>query len=97
MAFLHWLIQQLVWLVGEPIDVGQNQIDICCISAPVGLAIVSISGHAKKAMNDCKTHCFINYVNLQIFKGYIGKGTIPFTMRASNIEALDVALVLKFS
>ena len=92
------VVDSVAGMVGEPINVDQNQIDICCggtqkaISAPVGLAIVSISEDAKKAMNNRKTPIASYYANLQIFKGYMEKGTLPYTMPAGNIEALDVAL-----
>lgn len=85
-------------MVGEPIDVDKNQIDICCggtqkaVSAPVGLAMVSISEDAKKAMNERKTPIASFYANLQIFEGYMEKGILPYTMPASLIESLDVAL-----
>ena len=92
------VVDSVAGMVGEPIEVDKNQIDICCggtqkaISAPVGLAIVSVSEDAKKAMDDRKTPIASYYANLQIFKGYIEKGTLPYTMPASTIEALDVAL-----
>lgn len=92
------VVDSVAGMVGEPIDVDQNQIDICCggtqkaISAPVGLAIVSVSEDAKNAMNDRKTPIASFYTNLQIFKGYMEKGTLPYTMPAETIEALDVAL-----
>ncbi|MFY3792573.1 pyridoxal-phosphate-dependent aminotransferase family protein [Ureibacillus sp. MALMAid1270] len=92
------VVDSVAGMVGEPIDVDANRIDICCggtqkaISAPVGLAIVSISDDAKKAMDERKTPIASYYANLQIFKGYMEKGTLPYTMPASTIEALDVAL-----
>ena len=92
------VVDSVAGMVGEPIDVDQNQIDICCggtqkaISAPTGLAIVSISDDAKKAMNDRKIPIASFYANLQVFKGYMEKGILPYTMPANNIEALDVAL-----
>ncbi|VEF46675.1 class V aminotransferase [Bacillus freudenreichii] len=92
------VVDAVASMVGEPIDVDQNQIDICCggsqkaISAPTGLAIVSISEDAKKAMNDRKTPIASYYANLQIFNGYVEKGTLPYTMTANIVEALDVAL-----
>lgn len=92
------VVDSVAGMVGEPIDVDKNQIDICCggtqkaISAPVGLAIVSISDDAKKAMNDRKTPIASYYANLQIFNGYIEKGTLPYTMPANTVEALEVAL-----
>ena len=92
------MVDSVAGMAGEPIDVDQNQIDICCggtqkaISAPTGLAIVSISEDTKKAMNNRKTPIASYYANLQIFEGYYEKGILPYTMPASNIEALDVAL-----
>ncbi|MFJ8236095.1 pyridoxal-phosphate-dependent aminotransferase family protein [Ureibacillus sp. NPDC094379] len=92
------VVDSVAGMVGEPIDVDQNRIDICCggtqkaLSAPAGLAIVSISEDAKKAMNERKTPIASYYANLQIFKGYLEKGKLPYTMPAANIEALDVAL-----
>lgn len=92
------VVDSVAGMVGEPIDVDQNKIDICCggtqkaISAPAGLAIVSISEDAKKAMNERKTPIASYYANLQIYLGYLEKGKLPYTMPAANIEALDVAL-----
>ena len=92
------VVDSVAGMVGEPIAVDQNQIDICCggtqkaISAPVGLAIVSISEDAKKAMDNRKTPITSFYANLQIFKGYAEKEYLPYTMPAGDVEALDVAL-----
>lgn len=92
------VVDSVAGMVGEPIAVDQNQIDICCggtqkaISAPVGLAIVAISDDAKKAMDDRKTPIASFYANLQIFKGYAEKEYLPYTMPAGDVEALDAAL-----
>lgn len=92
------VVDSVAGMVGEPIEVDQNQIDICCggtqkaISAPVGLAIVSISEDAKKAMDERKTPIASFYANLQIFKGYVEKKYLPYTMPAESINALDIAL-----
>jgi len=92
------VVDSVAGMVGEPIDVDQNRIDICCggsqkaISAPAGLAIVSVSEDAKKAMNERKTPIASYYANLQIYLGYREKGKLPYTMPAANIEALEVAL-----
>ncbi|MFF5996656.1 alanine--glyoxylate aminotransferase family protein [Lysinibacillus sp. KU-BSD001] len=92
------VVDSVAGMVGEPIDVDQNQIDICCggtqkaISAPVGLAIVSISEHAKKAMATRQTPIASFYANLRIFEDYVEKQNLPYTMPADQIAALDVAL-----
>lgn len=92
------VVDSVAGMVGEPIAVDQNQIDICCggtqkaISAPVGLAIVSISEDAQKAMDSRTTPIASFYANLQIFKGYAEKQYLPYTVSAGDIEALDVAL-----
>ena len=68
------VVDSVAGMAGEPIDVDQNQIDICCggtqkaISAPTGLAIVTISEDTKKAMNNRKTPIASYYANLQILR-----------------------------
>lgn len=85
-------------MVGEPLQVDDYKIDICCggtqkaISAPVGLSIVSVSEEAKQAMKNRKTPIPSFYANLLIFEDYLEKGILPYTMPATQIEALDVAL-----
>lgn len=92
------VVDSVAGMVGEPIDVDKNKIDICCggtqkaISAPTGLSMVSISEDAKKAMKARKTPIASFYANLQVFEGYLEKGILPYTMPANLIEALDVAL-----
>ena len=92
------VVDSVAGMIGEPINVDQNQIDICCggtqkaISAPVGLAIVSVSEDAKKAMTNRKTPIASFYANLRIFDGYVEKQNLPYTMPADQVEALEVAL-----
>lgn len=92
------VVDSVAGMVGEPINVDANRIDICCggtqkaISAPVGLAIVSISADAQKAMDNRKTPIASFYANLQVFKGYAEKEYLPYTTSAGDIAALDAAL-----
>lgn len=92
------VVDSVAGMVGEPISVDENQIDICCggtqkaISAPVGLAIVSVSADAQKAMDDRKTPIASFYANLQVFKGYAEKEYLPYTTSAGDVAALDAAL-----
>lgn len=92
------VVDSVAGMVGEPINVDANKIDICCggtqkaISAPVGLAIVSVSADAQKAMDDRKTPIASFYANLQVFKGYAEKEYLPYTTSAGDVAALDAAL-----
>lgn len=92
------VVDSVAGMVGEPINVDENKIDICCggtqkaISAPVGLAIVSVSEDAQKAMDNRKTPIASFYANLQVFKGYAEKEYLPYTTSAGDVAALDAAL-----
>lgn len=92
------VVDSVAGMVGEPINVDQNKIDICCggtqkaISAPAGLSIVSISEDAKQAMANRQKPIASFYANLRIFDGYLEKQNLPYTMPADQIAALDVAL-----
>ena len=92
------VVDSVAGMVGEPINVDANRIDICCggtqkaISAPVGLAIVSVSEDAQKAMDNRKTPIASFYANLQVFKGYAEKEYLPYTTSAGDVAAHDAAL-----
>ena len=92
------VVDSVAGMVGEPINVDANRIDICCggtqkaISAPVGLAIVSVSVDAQKAMDNRKTPIASFYANLQVFKDYAEKEYLPYTTSAGDVAALDAAL-----
>ncbi|WP_320163311.1 alanine--glyoxylate aminotransferase family protein [uncultured Trichococcus sp.] len=92
------VVDSVAGMVGEPINVDANKIDICCggtqkaISATVGLAIVSVSEDAQKAMDNRKTPIASFYANLQVFKGYAEKEYLPYTTSAGDVAALDAAL-----
>ena len=92
------VVDSVAGMVGEPINVDANRIDICCggtqkaISAPVGLAIVSVSADAQKAMDNRKTPIASFYAKLQVFKDYAEKEYLPYTTSAGDVAALDAAL-----
>lgn len=84
-------------LGGEEIDFDKSGLDILlggsqkCISAPVGITIVTISEKAKAAIANRKTPVNSYYMN---FKNYYDFQGAPFcyTMNENLIYAMDVAL-----
>ena len=85
-------------MFGEPLDVDAGEIDIVCggsqkaLSAPPGLAFVTVSGTAKQVMAERKTPIASFYANLQAFKDYYEKKWFPYTMPISDIYGLRAAL-----
>lgn len=85
-------------MFGEPLDVTEGQLDIVCggsqkaLSAPPGLAFVTISQEAKRTMERRKTPIASFYANLMIFKDYYEKQWFPYTMPISDICGLRTAL-----
>lgn len=73
-------------------------IDILCgatqkaLSAPVGLTIVGVSSAATEAMEKRKTSIASFYCNLLVFKDYYRNKWFPYSMPASDINGLAVAL-----
>ncbi len=84
-------------MFGEKVDVDEAQIDILCggsqkaVSAPPGLAFVTISEDAKKVMAARKTPIASFYANLKIFDGYYEAKWFPYTMPISDIYGLQKA------
>ncbi|MDY2986747.1 MAG: alanine--glyoxylate aminotransferase family protein [Peptoniphilus sp.] len=89
-------------LGGEAIDFDKSGLDVLlggsqkCISAPVGITIVTISDRAKKAIDDRKTPVNSYYMN---FKNYYDFKEAPFcyTMNENLIYAMDIALEQLFN
>lgn len=89
-------------LGGEAIDFDKSGLDVLlggsqkCISAPVGITIVTISDRAKKAIDDRKTPVNSYYMN---FKNYYDFKGAPFcyTMNENLIYAMDIALEQLFN
>lgn len=85
-------------MFGEKVHVDEAQADILCggsqkaVSAPPGLAFVTISGDAKRAMAERKTPIASFYANLKVFEGYYEKKWFPYTMPISDIYGLQAAL-----
>ncbi len=85
-------------MFGEEVHVDGSQIDIVCggsqkaVSAPPGLAFVTVSADAKKAMAGRKTPIASFYANLQVFEGYYEAKWFPYTMPISDIYGLRAAL-----
>ncbi|EGY80578.1 pyridoxal-phosphate-dependent aminotransferase family protein [Peptoniphilus indolicus] len=84
-------------LGGEAIDFDESGLDVLlggsqkCLSAPVGITIVTISDRAKKVIDDRKTPVISYYMN---FKNYYDFKGAPFcyTMNENLIYAMDIAL-----
>ncbi|MEY8516417.1 alanine--glyoxylate aminotransferase family protein [Lachnospiraceae bacterium 29-84] len=85
-------------MFGEEVQVDGSQIDLLCggsqkaVSAPPGLAFVTISEDARRAMESRKTKVSSFYANLRIFDGYYEAKWFPYTMPISDIYGLRAAL-----
>lgn len=92
------LVDSVSAMFGEDVRVDDFQIDILCggsqkaVSAPPGLAFVTISQDAKDAMRTRKTPIASFYANLQAFDGYYEKKWFPYTMPISDIYGLRAAM-----
>ena len=85
-------------MFGEPLDVSNSKIDILCggsqkaLSAPPGLTMVWVSDRAFEAMQNRKTPIKAFYANLLFIKDYYENQWFPYTMPASDIMGLRVAI-----
>lgn len=85
-------------MFGEELYVDDWQIDIVCggsqkaLSAPPGLAFVSVSGDARSAMHARKTEIASFYCNLLAFETYYEDKWFPYTMPISDIYGLAEAI-----
>jgi aspartate aminotransferase-like enzyme len=92
------VIDSVAAMGGEEIRVDDWEIDIAlggsqkCISAPPGLTLLSISNDAFKAMESRKTPIASFYCNLLLWKEYYENRYFPYTMPASDINGLRVAI-----
>lgn len=83
-------------MFGEPLCV--DNIDILCggsqkvISAPPGLTLNILSDEAKNMINNRKTPIASFYANLKVFFSYYEDKWFPYTMPASDIAGLKVAI-----
>ena len=85
-------------MFGEPLDLSNSKIDILCggsqkaLSAPPGLTMVWVSDRAFEAMQNRKTPIKAFYANLLFIKDYYENQWFPYTMPASDIMGLRVAI-----
>ncbi|MGL5124327.1 MAG: pyridoxal-phosphate-dependent aminotransferase family protein [Fusobacteriaceae bacterium] len=83
---------------GVKIDVDNWQIDIALgasqkvFSAPPGLTIISVSKRAWEVMKNRKTPISSFYCNLLLWENCVKNKLFPYTIPASDIIALNVAL-----
>ncbi len=91
------LVDAVASMFGEPLDVHTG-IDIVCgasqkvLSAPPGLAFVSIHPALWAQMQQRKTPVASFYANLLLFAQYYEEKWFPYTMPASDLQGLAVAL-----
>lgn len=94
------VVDAVASMFGEEVRVDDWQIDIVCggsqkaLSAPPGLAFVSVSDAAMKAMEKRKTPIASFYCNLLTFKNYYRDKWFPYTMPVSDLYGLAEAVRL---
>jgi len=83
-------------MFGEPLSL--ENIDILCggsqkvVSAPPGLTYIVVSEKAKETINNRKSPIASFYANLKVFFDYYESKWFPYTMPASDIKGLKVAI-----
>ncbi len=92
------VVDSVTGMFAEELDVDKSRADIVCggsqkaLSAPPGLAMVSVSDDAIKAMEKRKTPIRSFYANILSFKSYYEDKWFPYTMPISDIYGLRAAL-----
>lgn len=92
------VVDSVSGMVGEELKVDDWKIDIAlggsqkAFSAGPGLTMVSISDDAREAMENRETPVAGFYCNLNIWKNYYKDKWFPYTMPASDIISLRVAI-----
>lgn len=92
------VVDSVAAMFGEPVYIDDWQIDIICggsqkaLSAPPGLAFVSVSEAAMTAMLSRKTPIASFYCNLLTFRTYYEDKWFPYTMPISDIMGLSRAV-----
>jgi aspartate aminotransferase-like enzyme len=93
------VVDSVAAMFGEPVDIT-NGIDVLCggsqkaLSAPPGLAFVTMSPTAWKSMKERSTPVASFYANLLTFQSYYQDQWFPYTMPVSDIYGLAAALEL---
>lgn len=91
------VVDSVAAMFGEPVDVTKG-IDVLCggsqkvLSAPPGLALVTLSAKAKTVMQQRKTPVGSFYANLLTFSTYYEDKWFPYTMPVSDLYGLAVAV-----
>jgi aspartate aminotransferase-like enzyme len=91
------VVDSVAAMFGEPVDI-KNGIDVLCggsqkvLSAPPGLAFVTISPDAWQVMKKRSTPVASFYANLLTFATYYEDQWFPYTMPASDLYGLSAAL-----
>lgn len=91
------VVDSVAAMFGEPVDV-RNGIDLLCggsqkvLSAPPGLAFVTISPEAWNVMKQRRTPVGSFYANLLTFASYYEDQWFPYTMPASDLCGLSAAI-----
>ena len=94
------VVDAVASMFGEEVHVDDWDIDIICggsqkaLSAPPGLAFVSVSRDAMDAMEHRKTPVASFYCNLLTFQNYYEEKWFPYTMPISDIYGLAEAVRL---
>ncbi len=94
------VVDAVASMFGEEVRVDDWQIDIVCggsqkaLSAPPGLAFVTVSGDAMTAMEQRKSPIASFYCNLLTFKNYYRDKWFPYTMPISDIYGMREAVSL---
>lgn len=91
------VVDAVASMFGEPVDVKYG-IDVVCggsqkvLSAPPGLAFVTISPEVWKVMQERHAPVASFYANLLTFQSYYADKWFPYTMPASDLQGLAVAV-----
>ncbi len=92
-----FIVDAVASLGGEPIDVIEDQIDLCissankCLHAISGVAMACVHKRVWQRIEDVDPRVY--YLNLKRYRRYeVGLEQTPFTPAVSNIYALDAAV-----
>lgn len=92
------VVDSVAAMFGEAVYADEWKIDILCggsqkaLSAPPGLAFVTVSETALRMMKARKSPIASFYCNLLIFDGYYEKKWFPYTMPVSDIYGMETAI-----
>ncbi|MEE8167460.1 MAG: alanine--glyoxylate aminotransferase family protein [Candidatus Hydrothermarchaeales archaeon] len=93
---LLFIMDAITSIGGDYVEVDKWGVDICiagsqkCLAAPPGLAMLSVSDKAWKAIESNETRNY--YLNLASYRKALRKSTTPFTPSVSLVYGLRAAL-----